>query len=144
MIFNAKFFNELNINELYGILRSRYAVFTLEQKIYYQDMDGIDREARHYFIEDNGEIVAYLRAFRESKTQIKIGRVLTTRRGVGLGRVLMENSLEDIFKKFECKEIRLDSQLHAKGFYELFGFVTNSAEFIEAGIPHVSMVLEKL
>ena len=142
MIFKSKFFNELTVSELYEILHSRYEVFTLEQKIYYQDMDGIDRISKHYFIEDNGKVVAYLRAFPISDDCVKIGRVLTTQRKIGLGRMLMEKSLADIKLSFSCCEIHLDSQLYAKGFYSLFGFCTASEEFVEAGIPHISMKLE--
>lgn len=141
MIYKSKEFNELTLNELYGILRARYQVFTLEQQIYYQDMDGIDFDSRHFFIEDNGEIVAYLRAFYTSDRRVKIGRVLTTRRKIGLGMKLMERALEDIRNSMICDTVCLDSQTHAVGFYERFGFMIEGDEFIEAGIPHVSMIL---
>lgn len=142
MIYKAKYFNELTNVELYGILRSRYEVFTLEQKIYYQDMDGIDYDAKHYFIESDEEIVAYLRAFRVSEETVKIGRVLTTKRNVGLGKELMKKAVSDIRDNMMCKRIMLDSQVHAVGFYERLGFIAVSGEFVEAGIPHVSMILE--
>lgn len=140
-MFKAKLFNELTTAELYGILRSRYEVFTLEQKIYYQDMDGIDFDARHFFVEENGETIAYLRAFYVSEIQVKLGRVLTTKRGIGLGKEIMKKAIEDIQKTMKCSEIILDSQIHAIGFYEKLGFMTASDEFLEAGIPHVTMKL---
>ena len=142
MIFKAKKFSELTNTELYGILRSRYEVFTLEQKIYYQDMDGIDYDAKHFFIENDGEVVAYLRAFKVSEDTVKIGRVLTIKRSVGLGKELMKKAVYDIRENMTCKSIILDSQTHAVGFYERLGFNVVSDEFVEAGIPHVSMILE--
>jgi hypothetical protein len=35
--------------------------------------------------------------------------------------------------------LRLSAQTHAAGFYARVGFVTDGAEYEEAGIPHVAM-----
>lgn len=42
-----KRFADLTADELYRILQARCAVFVVEQKCAYQDLDGIDRQALH-------------------------------------------------------------------------------------------------
>lgn len=143
MNFVAKNFGELNLTELYEILKVRSQIFILEQKMHCQDMDGVDFEARHFFIEQNGEILAYLRAFYtdSSKNAVRIGRVLSKTHGVGLGTDIILKSISDIKKNMPCKSICLDSQTHAIGFYERFGFKVISEEFLEEGVMHVKMEL---
>ncbi len=144
MTFKIKEFNELTLPELYEILKSRMEVFYIEQEIFYLDMDDIDYKSVHCFITDNGRVGAYLRAFygEEDKKSVQIGRVLTLKHGGGLGRTLMEKSIPAIKEKMKCEKICLDSQTHAVGFYEKFGFKVKSGEFLEAGVPHVSMELD--
>lgn len=141
MEFHSKHFEELSGAEVYEILKARSAVFMMEQEIRYLDMDDVDYRSLHCFLTDQGAIVAYLRAFEDSaQPQVfQIGRVLTTRRGVGLGRELMERSIEVIRKETDCGKIVLHSQVGAAGFYEKLGFCPVGDEFAEAGIPHVSM-----
>ncbi|MBQ4110264.1 MAG: GNAT family N-acetyltransferase [Clostridia bacterium] len=140
MNFKAKEFNKLTTGELYEILKSRSEIFILEQKINCQDMDDKDYISLHCFLEDNGRVVAYLRAFSDAGG-VKIGRVLSIRHKKGLGRQLMEKSIPEIKKHFNCRKIHINSQKHAVGFYEKFGFKTISDEFLEEGIIHVAMEL---
>lgn len=75
-----KRFADLTADELYRILQARCAVFVVEQKCAYQDLDGIDRQALHVWLEDEGQILAYLRIFAapDLADAVQIGRVLTT------------------------------------------------------------------
>ncbi len=143
MEFSAKYFEELSLSQLYEILKSRMEVFMLEQEIHCLDMDDVDYRSRHCFLEEGGRVVGYLRAFyqEDDPSVVHLGRVLTLRHGQGLGRKLMERSLEDIRANLPCRAIRLDSQKHAVGFYEKHGFCAVSGEFLEEGIPHVTMEL---
>ncbi len=143
MNFKVKFFNELTAYELYEIVRSRTEIFLLEQKIICQDFDGVDYESLHCFIEDRGRVVAYLRAFRKEGDVIKIGRVLSLRHGIGLGRKLMEESIPKIKEKLGNGDIMIHAQEYAAGFYEKFGFIPCSSVFMEEGIAHIAMVLKK-
>lgn len=138
MIFYAKTFDELSAKEIYEILKARMEVFLLEQNIRYLDTDDIDYDALHVFFEENGTVLAYLRAFRYEDS-VKIGRVLTREHGKGLGRKLMREAIPAIEKHFGCEKIMLHSQKHAEGFYEKFGFVTISDEYLEEGVVHVTM-----
>lgn len=142
MNFVAKNFSELSLTELYEILKARSQIFLLEQDMHCQDIDGIDLKARHFFMEKDGEILAYLRAFYVDDKSVRIGRVLSITHGIGLGKDIMHFAIEDIKKNKKCKKLVLDSQKHAIGFYEKIGFKTVSDEFIEEGVLHVKMQLE--
>lgn len=71
MRFIAKNFNELSSVELYEILKARSQIFIVEQNMHCQDMDGVDLSARHFFIEENGKVLAYLRAFYITAIKIR-------------------------------------------------------------------------
>lgn len=144
MEFKIKSFDKLTASEIYEILKSRQQIFMLEQKILCLDADGVDYKSVHFFIEDNNEVIAYLRAFYDSENKdiLHIGRVLTLKHGNGYGRELMEKSLSEIKKSFNCKKICMHSQKHAAGFYEKFGFKITSDEFLEEGIVHVMMEMD--
>ncbi len=144
MDFFAKRFDELNTKELYEILKARTEIFVMEQNIHYQDMDDIDYKSLHCFLADGGKVYAYLRAFYadEACGIVKVGRVLTLRHGNGTGMELMNNSIQAIRQKMNCKKICIDAQKHAVGFYRKFGFEEVSDDFLEEGIVHVRMELE--
>ena len=139
MNFVVKKFDELTREELYEILKVRSQIFIVEQGMRCQDMDNVDFNARHYYLRQNGEIVAYLRAFYTDETTVRIGRVLSTTHGIGLGTEIMKQAIVDIKQNMKCKKICLDSQTHAISFYEKLGFKTVSDEFLEEGVMHVKM-----
>jgi ElaA protein len=142
--FKVKAFDELTVRELYEIVRSRTEIFLLEQRIICQDFDGVDYRSLHCFIEDEGRVVAYLRAYTADGGAVKIGRVLSLTHGIGLGTRLLELSVPKIKEKFNCSVITLHAQEHAKGFYQKLGFTVTSPVFLEEGIPHVSMTLDTI
>ena len=144
MNFVAKSFADLSGSEVYEILKARAKIFMFEQKIWYLDMDNVDYTAYHLFLEENGEVAAYLRAFKgENDGEIHIGRVLSVEHNKGLGTDLMNKAI-DYFKQNKIKSIVLNSQIPAVKFYEKIGFNTVGEEFIEAGIPHIKMELKLL
>jgi ElaA protein len=138
MIFISKFFDELTARELYEIVRARQEIFLMEQNIVCRDFDGVDYDALHCFIERDGRVCAYLRAYK-SDEGVKIGRVLTIPHGEGLGRELMESAMTKIKEAFGCEGIILHSQIQAEGFYEKLGFKRVGDVFLEEGIEHVTM-----
>ena len=140
----AKKFEELDIAELYEILKARTEIFIMEQNIHYQDMDNVDYKSLHCFFMEENKVIAYLRAFYQEDNNdiVRIGRVLTLRHGNGIGRELMEKSIVAIKEKMKCKKISMDAQKHAGGFYEKFGFQVVSDDFLEEGVVHVVMELE--
>ncbi len=140
----SKKFNELSTTEIYEILKARSEIFVMEQNIHYQDIDDIDYNSLHCFFMKDNKVIAYLRAFYQDvhKDIVKIGRVLTLKHGKGVGKELMEQSLQSIKEKMNCKKICMDAQKHAVGFYGKFGFKAVSNDFLEEGIVHVVMELE--
>lgn len=141
MNLKVKAFDELTSEELYEILKSRAEVFMLEQNIKCQDMDDVDYKSIHCFFQEEKRVTAYLRAYyKNDDTEIvHIGRVLSLRHGIGLGRELMTESIKAIKDRTQCHKICMDAQKHAVGFYEKLGFQVVSDEFLEEGIVHVAM-----
>ena len=144
MKFKYRFFDELTVRELYEIVRSRTEIFLLEQNIICQDFDGVDYDSLHCFLEDDGKVIAYLRAYRAEGGAVKVGRVLSLTHGIGHGTRLMKEAMPVIYEKFGCDKIELDAQKKAEEFYKRLGFKTVSEVFMEEGLPHVKMVSEKV
>jgi len=136
----VKSFNELAAAELFEIYRVRTAVFVVEQKCPYQEVDETDKEALHMYFFHEGRIIAYLRCFPIGEEgTVRIGRVLTMERGTGLGRRLVHSALEEIKKRYNAKRVYIEAQSYAVGFYKKEGFVICGEEFLEDGIPHIGM-----
>ena len=140
-----KYFDELTTGELYEILKLRQDVFVIEQACIYEDIDGADYESLHVFGEEDGKIAAYLRAFRkpEEKGTVRIGRVLTAKRGGGLGGEILHEGIRIIEEKMDPERMYLEAQTYAVGFYEREGFKVCTEEFDEDGIMHVGMIKVK-
>ena len=71
-----------------------------------------------------------------------VGRmaVLKEWRGKGYGSAILQRLLEES-RKQDLKKVMLNAQTTAIQFYAKFGFMVAGEEFMEAGIPHVEMVL---
>ena len=148
----VKSFQELTTTDLYEIFKARFDVFVMEQHCFYLDMDDIDYQAIHIFTMEDGQVVAYARLFADKlapeflvphsadKNALHLGRLLTRKRGIGLGRHLIETSMQ-IARDMHAKVVRLEAQKHAIGLYEKFGFKVISEPFDDAGIEHVEMEL---
>ena len=61
-------------------------------------------------------------------------------RRTGIGKILMQQSIEELQKLFGKSSIKLGAQLYLKKFYESFGFMQSSEVYIEDGIPHIEMI----
>jgi ElaA protein len=84
-------FDGLATGELYALLQLRQDVFILEQRCFYRDADGLDRQAWHVLgTAPSGELVAYARLLppAPSGDEPAIGRVAVAQpwRGKGAGR----------------------------------------------------------
>lgn len=137
----SKSFDQLSNMELYDILKARVDIFVVEQKCPYPEIDGSDPGAQHLFIRDSGRILAYARIVDGGGGTARIGRVITTVRGQGYGRDIMEFCLEWIRENTDSKRVTLEAQTYAVGFYEKFGFRVTSEKFWDDGIEHVWMEL---
>lgn len=140
----VKRFDELTVSELYAILALRDRVFVVEQSCAYQEADGKDARAYHVWLEEDGEIVAYLRVLEAgvSFDEVSIGRVIAVRRRQGLGSRIVAEGVEVAKTRLGAKAIRIEAQTYARGLYEKLGFVQTTDEFLDEGIPHIGMLLE--
>lgn len=137
----VKPFEELDINELYEILRLRVDVFVVEQNCPYPEIDGRDLDAIHIYLEDAGEILAYARLYEEDG-QVHLGRVIAKKRRKGYGSLIIKEAIEAAKNFYQAKQIHIEAQTYAKSLYEKAGFVQISQPFFLDGIEHVKMVLE--
>ena len=71
--------------------------------------------------------------------EVSIGRVITTVRGKGYGKQIMLHAIDAAKEHFGAKQIDIEAQEYAKGFYETVGFRQSSDTFIFDGIPHIKM-----
>lgn len=136
-----KRFDELTSAELYEILKLRNAVFIVEQNCAYQDIDGLDETAYHMWLEDENGIAAYVRLFPPGVRfeDSVIGRVIAVRRRCGVGSQIMRMAQSAVREVFGTVSVTIEAQVYAREFYEKLGFVQQSGEFDEDGIPHILM-----
>jgi predicted GNAT family N-acyltransferase len=124
-------------------LAIRYQVFVKGQNVpIEEEEDGLDAGCEHYLLFLNQLPVGTARV-RYVKDSAKIERVsiLEAYQKQGLGYTLMNAIIEDIKQNHPVSSAKLESQSHAIPFYEQFGFVVCSGEYLDAGIPHKNMRL---
>ena len=140
-----KNFQDLSNTEIYQILRLRSEVFVVEQECIYQDIDNKDKKAVHIFLKEKNEIIAYSRVFKEKEyfENPSIGRVVVAnkRRMYGVGKKIMNISINYIKQNIKAKSIEISAQKYLKKFYSNLGFVKQGEEYLEDNIPHVRMFL---
>ncbi|NQX29802.1 GNAT family N-acetyltransferase [Microbacteriaceae bacterium VKM Ac-2854] len=140
----AKAWSELTTEEVYEIARLRSNVFLVEQHVDDEELDRRDLEpdAMHWFVADDQGIASYLRTLLNAEAEYAdahriVGRVVTRadRRGEGLAMRLFGAVLE----RFGTEPLLLHAQSYIAPLYRKSGFVEYGQEYIEAGIPHISM-----
>ena len=140
-----KNFQDLSNTEIYQILRLRSEVFVVEQECIYQDIDNKDKKAVHIFLKEKNEIIAYSRVFKEKEyfENPSIGRVVVVnkRRMYGVGKKIMNISINYIKQNIKAKSIEISAQKYLKKFYSNLGFVQQGDEYLEDNIPHLRMFL---
>jgi ElaA protein len=140
-------FEALSLMQLYDIMALRQEVFIIEQNCPYLDADGKDPHAHHLLgIDTTGFLVAYARLLPKGISYSEgasIGRVVNSPkvRGLGVGRLLMQESINRVNELFGDTPIYISAQLYLKAFYESFGFVTISEPYLEDDILHIKMTL---
>ena|SRR5687767_8152246 len=140
----CKKFEELTTFELYDILQLRSVVFVVEQNCAYLDADDKDLQAFHLMGWLENKLVAYTRILAPGHvyTEASIGRVVTSpeARRTGLGRLLMQRSLDEITRLFGNVPVRIGAQLYLKEFYTSLGFQQQADVYLEDGIEHIVML----
>lgn len=132
-------FTQLSTQELYQIYKLRVDVFVVEQQCPYHEIDDIDLESYHIYLQnDNSKILAYCRLYKIEDT-FHIGRVIASERRKGYGTQIMKTALEFAAQTLHADTIIIEAQTYAKNFYEKIGFIQTSEPFDEDGIEHMQM-----
>ena len=146
----TKIFAELTVNELYDLLRLRSEVFVVEQKCIFLDIDNNDQKAFHNICYIGDEVVATTRLFDKNimyDGYQSIGRVVGSprHRGLGIGKALMQYSIQECERLFGKGPIKIGAQLYLKKFYSEQGFEQSGDIYLEDDIDHIPMIrTEKL
>jgi ElaA protein len=141
----CKHFRALTTEELYRILRLRSEVFVVEQNCVFLDMDNKDMVCDHLMGWREDQLMGYSRIVPPgiSYVESSIGRIvsLPAARGLGIGRDLLMQSIQALYRLHGKRDIRIGAQYYLKGFYESFGFVQTGEIYPEDGINHIEMLL---
>lgn len=142
---STKSFADLSNNELYAILRLRSEVFVVEQNCVFLDMDNNDQKAYHTMGWLGSELVATTRLFNLDQSYQgyqSIGRVVGSpkHRGIGIGKELMNFSIQECERLFGKGAIKIGAQLYLKKFYSELGFEQSGEMYFEDLIEHIPMI----
>jgi predicted GNAT family N-acyltransferase len=121
-------------------LSVRRQVFIEEQHVPKEiEIDEFENTATHFVAYDGGKPVGAGRC-RRIKDNCKVERicVLPSHRKRRVGEAIMKE-IEQFAADDGMRELRLNSQSHAKNFYLRLGYEPCSDEFLEADIPHIAM-----
>jgi ElaA protein len=131
---------------LYRLLELRVAVFVVEQRAAYPDLDGRDVEpgAELLWAEEDGAVLGTARVLRESDA-LRIGRVATAAaaRSRGIASAVMRAAVDRCTELAPDLPVLLDAQEHLAGWYARFGFAVDGERYLEDDIPHVPMRLPR-
>ncbi|KIC89240.1 GNAT family N-acetyltransferase [Flavihumibacter sp. ZG627] len=140
-----KKFDTLTNNELYQLLRLRSEVFVVEQNCVFLDMDNKDQLCWHLLGWKDSLLAASTRIVPAGLAyeEVSIGRVVTSpaARGLGIGRLLMKESIKACYDLYGREKIRIGAQLYLLEFYRSLGFKEEGDIYLEDDIRHIEMVL---
>ena len=141
-------FDELSRRDIHDLYQARLAVFVVEQKCPFQDVDGVDPQCWHLIGRgEDGSVLAYSRLVPPGVkyAEPSIGRVLTmaAARRSGAGRELVRESIAQAERLWPGRPLRIGAQQYLEKFYGGFGFVRCSEPYDEDGIQHIEMLRAK-
>ena len=149
---NQKEISNLNIdhfnisNEKYSCLkRSNLVKFLYTQVKKYVHFDhqilrlnNISEKQVEIEFNNNSEIFDYI--IIASGLSFEFGKgIKKEKRGQGYGDELVKESLKTIKNYYGNKKVKISAQAHLKTFYSKHAFIAKGKEYLEDGIPHVSM-----
>jgi predicted GNAT family N-acyltransferase len=130
--------NPKQLEDAYSV---RKFVFVDEQNVpVEEEIDEYEDEATHFVLyQDDAPIGAG--RFRDVDGYGKVERicVLKEARKLGAGKAIMEK-IEDYAHEKGFHKLKLNAQTHAIPFYTGLGYEVVSDEFLDAGIPHKTMM----
>ena len=140
--------NEWSNDLLYAAMQLRSEIFVVEQNCVFPDMDGLDPACSHLCgCDANGTLLAYARLLAPGlkHPEASIGRVVIagSARGLQLGRALMLEALRLSREQHPGAAIRIGAQQRLERFYASLGFVPFDEPYLEDGILHIDMRLDR-
>lgn len=130
--------NQKELNDAYSV---RKTVFIYEQNVpAEEEIDQHEEDATH-FVMYKAESPIGAGRFRILDGFGKVERicVLKEARKCGAGKTIMDK-IEKFASAKGLHKLKLNAQTHAIPFYTNLGYVVDSEEFLDAGIPHRTMV----
>jgi len=108
------------------------------------EIDGLDETSHQFLVTENKKPVATARVrIIDGVAKVERVAVLSEMRGKNVGLQLMNYILNSFQDNDTVQSFKLGSQEHAMGFYEKLGFEKYGKRYMDAGIPHYDMVLDK-
>ncbi|WP_070119711.1 GNAT family N-acetyltransferase [Bacillus marinisedimentorum] len=128
-------------SELEDAFEVRKIVFVDEQNVpVEEEIDQYEEDSVHFVAYDASKPVAAGRLrILEDTGKVERICVLADYRKTGLGKQVME-AIEQHAAELGASTAKLNAQTHAEAFYGKLGYETVSGLFMDAGIPHVTMV----
>lgn len=123
----------------------RGIVFIKEQKVAPElEHDEFDQTAKHFVGYVNEKAVATSRLrFVDDYGKLERIAVLKEERGKSYGKEMIA-AMEEATLANNYQKAKLSAQTHAEEFYIKLGYRTISDVYMDAGIPHVTMIKDLL
>lgn len=137
-------FGDINGPTLHEIYRLRTAIFVVEQKCAYQEVDAHDPRSLHLVARLEQKLIGTARVCPPGTVypELSIGRVAVSQkhRKAGVGKKIFAAALQAAQEHFPGQRIKLQAQCYLEAFYASFGFETISEPYPDVGIMHVDML----
>jgi len=139
---NIKVYQVITEKELNDCFNIRLEVFVKEQGVpSEEELDDLDQISFHAIAYKDNYPIATGRLIPDGNINGTIGRMAVRQkyRRFGVGGMVLD-FLEQIALNEGIQQITLNAQEYVKKFYDNHGYKEEGDVFIEAGIPHVTMV----
>ena len=105
------------------------------------EFDGLDATATHLlaYLDERPVGTARIRYLERQTAKIERLAVVSTARGLGIGKKLMVKAL-DVAQENNTQDIVVNAQEYVKDLYQQLGFEQVGERFEEAGIVHIKMI----
>jgi len=136
---NVKIVKDQQLEDAFFI---RKAVFVDEQQVdVEEEIDQYEDCSTHFVLYNKQDEPIGAGRFRELDGYGKVERicVMPRARRSGAGNKIMA-AIEDFARENGFQKLKLNAQTQAIPFYEKLGYHTVSEEFMDAGIPHRTMI----
>jgi predicted GNAT family N-acyltransferase len=120
----------------------RKTVFVKEQHVpVEEEIDEFEQNSTHFVLYDDNKKPIGAGRYRSFDEYGKVERIciLSTNRKGGAGKAVM-NKIEEYALNNGTPALKLNAQTHAIPFYSKLGYEVISEEFLDAGIPHKTMI----